>query len=81
VLAAVFVIAGCSGASKAHSPPGTAKRTVSDTILAKHAVLQLRDLPTGYTELRTPAASSDRSAEEKVLSCLGIPDACGGSAS
>lgn len=75
--AVIFVLAGCTGSSKAGPVRSNSKQTVSDTIVAKRAVLQLRDLPDGYTELHQVRASSDRAAEEKLLSCLGVPDARG----
>lgn len=77
MLAVVFFISGCSGGSKASSVPDASKRIAATTIIAKHAVLQLRDLPAGYAELRRPKASPNRLAEEELLSCLGIPDARG----
>jgi hypothetical protein len=77
VLAAVLAIAGCSGSSKADSGRDSSKRIAADTILAQHAVLQLRDLPYGYTEFRVPPTPADRSTEHDLLSCLGVPDARG----
>jgi hypothetical protein len=77
VLAAVLAIAGCSGSSKSDSGRVSSQRTAADTILAEHAVLQLRDLPYGYTEFRAPTTGADRSTEHDLLSCLGVPDARG----
>jgi hypothetical protein len=77
LLAAVLAITGCSGSSKADSGSEASKRTASDTILAQHAVLQLHDLPYGYTEFRVPTSPADRSTERDLLSCLGVPDARG----
>jgi hypothetical protein len=74
-LAVVFVLAGCSDSSKPDPLRSSSKQTASDTTVAKRAVLQLRDLPHGYTESHVPEGASDRAAEEKLLSCLGVPDA------
>jgi hypothetical protein len=76
-LAVIFALAGCGGGSKADPVTSNSNQTASDTMVAKRAVLQLRDLPDGYQELHGVQGSSDRAAEERLLSCFGVPDARG----
>jgi hypothetical protein len=65
-LAMVLVVAGCGSSSKTSTAPNTAEQIKNDKALARHAVLKLKDLPTGYKG--TPHTDdSDSDAPEAVL--------------
>jgi hypothetical protein len=77
MLAIALVAAGCSSGSSSTAPPQPSNHLATDTARAKGAVLQLRDLPAGYTVITARGHAPSSSVGKKLLSCLGLADARG----